>query len=293
MFSNVSKNIISFSFALICFLLITTMDAIIKQSGSTIHGSIVVILLALGSAFWLSMFKSLKIIKDKKLNKSSLKSLLLFSLFSGYSQAAAYYAITHAPMEDFYSIAAMEPFLLTLCVSIWMNKKIPKKIYGILFMGIIGTFLIVDPSFSTINKAHLSALSVVFAGFLRDAILNTSDEELPKFWSLIGSLISTLMFSFAINGIPLIVDFQLNTYTFLVSGIIGLLFSTAMIFHMKALSIGEVQFPAFARYSQIILGMLFSAFLFKTPITKFDLTGALLIIIAGIILLRENKKINM
>ena len=213
-------------------------------------------------------------------------SVLLYGLFASGNQISIIIAFTLISLEDVYSLAALAPLLVTSLTSVYHQTTLHYSTYLFICIGMFGAFLIINPTFESISLGHLFALISVFCGACRDTCANIFPNN-NRFFMQLSAFSFTLMFGIVFFGLPAFNEVELAVYaTFILIGIIAYL---GLRFQILALGYKHVQYAAFARYSQIVFGILSSYFIFNTYVDYWDWVGVAFIFCGGYLLLRQNS----
>lgn len=280
-YKSFNENQVAFFIAFLGFFVYSIQDIFIKLLGTNLHPAQLIIIFSLSMFFWLNIFSFFMKIDDNEFSSEQLPYLLSFGIFGGLNQVCIIYSFTLLPLEDVYSLAALSPIIVSLLISLISHANIPFIHFIYLLFGCLGALLIINPTFSTVSVAHLFAFLAVIFGVLRDVIIRISGATLNRYRMQFSLTIFSIIFAILVFGTPKLNEMEKNLHILSALFLIGILFFIGLRLQIIALSRGEVQYPSFARYSQVVFGIISSFFIFQTQIGFLDIIGATLIIISG------------
>ena len=248
------------------------------------------------------------IISKKKINLKThyplLTTIRVICFFFGFS--FFYISLTYMTLATANALFFCCPFFVSILATIFLKEKIGIRRWSAIITGFIGVYIVLDPDFSNFNYLKLAPIACALCYAISMTITKiTSDKDNVYTQMLhlyIGAIIiSILFFVFTGKG-------QFNTYNdptfqfifrewftnpeyawpYIIS--MGLISVLAFYFILNAYSIASPSVVSLFEYSLIIWAILIGYLLFDNIPSIRTLTGAIIIIIAGIyIYLRERK----
>ena len=248
------------------------------------------------------------IISKKKINLKThyplLTTIRVICFFFGFS--FFYISLTYMTLATANALFFCCPFFVSILATIFLKEKIGIRRWSAIITGFIGVYIVLDPDFSNFNYLKLAPIACALCYAISMTITKiTSDKDNVYTQMLhlyIGAIIiSILFFVFTGKG-------QFNTYNdptfqfifrewftnpeyawpYIIS--MGLISVLAFYFILNAYSIASPSVVSLFEYSLIIWAILIGYLLFDNIPSIRTLTGAIIIIIAGIyIYLREKK----
>ena len=248
------------------------------------------------------------IISKKKISLKThyplLTTIRVICFFFGFS--FFYISLTYMTLATANALFFCCPFFVSILATIFLKEKIGIRRWSAIITGFIGVYIVLDPNFSNFNYLKLAPIACALCYAISMTITKiTSDKDNVYTQMLhlyIGAIIiSILFFVFTGRG-------QFNTYNdptfqfifrewftnpeyawpYIIS--MGLISVLAFYFILNAYSIASPSVVSLFEYSLIIWAILIGYLLFDNIPSIRTLTGAIIIIIAGIyIYLRERK----
>ena len=211
--------------------------------------------------------------------------LHLHLLRSGIGMGAMYcffYSLAYLPLGDSMLIKSTIPLIIPFVSALWLKESITGRIITAGGLGFLGVFLILEPTGDT-NWASLIALcSSMMAALAFVTVRKLSATEPPL------RIVSYFaIFGLSISSIPLIGNWQTPTisqcFLLLAVGLtttIGQLFLTRGYQNAPASSVGIFT------YTSVPFGTFLGWLIWNELLDKNSYIGAILIVIAGSIILR-------
>lgn len=193
-----------------------------------------------------------------------------------------FYAITHLPLSTAISLNYTSPLFVGLLLPFILKKKLDYKIYLMIFIGFIGVFFILKPSFhnQSIIAGFIGVLSGLGAGIAYLYVTQLGQFKEPDtrtvfFFTLISTLGSGMLLINQDIHTPEVSDFYILLY-------LGGSATIAQIAITRAYRIGNTLGNASLSYLTIIFSALIGITFFNEVIDFLSITGMLLIIGSGI-----------
>lgn len=246
---------------------------------------IFIILLAMGG---ISQFRT-----------SHLTVNLIRGALIGFTSLCFFMAIKYMPLADAMAIFFAEPLLLTIMSAIILKEKIGWRRYSAVTVGLVGTLIVIQPSFEVFGAISLLPLlcAVSFATYL---ILNRKYGALEKplviqFYAGIGGCLTTAL-ALLIGSQTSVEDFHFSlTLTPSIWPLILLLGSVGTVGHLmvvQAFKLAPASTLAPFQYLEIVTAVILGLLLFGDFPTPSKWLGIMIIIGSGIYVFMRERHIK-
>ena len=210
----------------------------------------------------------------------------LFLVFSTY---LFFYSISVISLPKALTLAFVAPLFVTALSPFFLKEKVGIRRWTAVFIGFIGTLIVIRPGFLEYNLATFAALGTGFCyGFylIITRKLSTSDNPLLTllFTGVVGVIIlSFFMPSVWINPTP-------NQWYLM--AIIGLIASVAHFFIILSLKYADASKLAPLGYTEIITNVIISYYFFNELPDNWTYLGLFIIVLSGIYVSRREYNLN-
>jgi len=280
------KNTYIVFLSLVTFSLFVVMDSIAKYLADYCNVSQII----WGRYFFHLIFLFFIISTgNKRINyKKNLKFQFLRSLFLILTTIFTYYSVKYNDLINFYIIFFLTPLIVYLMSNFFLKEKISK----LSLLLIVLTFCVIvyglQPSTQNINLniflPFLTVLSFACYQLFTKLIAKDSDPFSSIFYTaFLGGIVFSII-SF-INWIP--INDPIIWLTLVILGLIG--FVSHYIFSI-ILSTTNLNFISSFQYSQLIVASVINYYFFQNPIDTKKMIAIILIIIFGIIFIKNEKQ---
>ena len=274
------------------WMILPVMDAFAKFLSSSLD----VLQITWGRFFFTAVFTFLLMIifYRKSLiwtNKPLLQ--IIRGLFLVFSTYLFFYSISVISLPKALTLAFVAPLFVTALSPFFLKEKVGIRRWTAVFIGFIGTLIVIRPGFLEYNLATFAALGTGFCyGFylIITRKLSTSDNPLLTllFTGVVGVIIlSFFMPSVWINPTP-------NQWYLM--AIIGLIASVAHFFIILSLKYADASKLAPLGYTEIITNVIISYYFFNELPDNWTYLGLFIIVLSGIYVSRREyslRKINL
>lgn len=208
-------------------------------------------------------------------------------------------AVGLLPLPEVVAIGYTAPFMVTILAAMFLGERIRAVRFAALLLGLFGVFLVVLPRFTEMDFASSSRLETIgtFAAlmaavfsalaqvFARKLVATESTGAIVFYFSCMSSLLALLTLPFgwvwpSLSAVGLLVT----------SGLLG---GVGQILLTESYRHAEVAVIAPFEYSSIVLALLIGYFVFSEVPTPLMLTGVLLIIIAGVVIILRERRLGI
>jgi len=274
------------------WMILPVMDAFAKFLSSSLD----VLQITWGRFFFTAVFTFLlMIIFYRKYLIWTNKPLLqiIRGLFLVFSTYLFFYSISIISLPKALTLAFVAPLFVAALSPFFLKEKVGIRRWTAVFIGFVGTLIVIRPGFLEYNLATFAALGTGFCyGFylIITRKLSTSDNPLLTllFTGVVGVIIlSFFMPSIWINPTP-------NQWYLM--AIIGLIASVAHFFIILSLKYANASKLAPLGYTEIITNVIISYYFFNELPDNWTYLGLFIIILSGIYVTRRDyslRKINL
>jgi drug/metabolite transporter (DMT)-like permease len=204
--------------------------------------------------------------------------------FAGLGAMCFFYAIAHMRLADAVLLNYSLPLFMPFVAWLWLKEPIPGRLFGPLLIGFLGLVLILKPGLDLFNPVALvGVLAALFAALAQTGIRRLSLTEPTTRIVFYFALISTVFSAF-----PLLAAWKTPTPALwgvlLALGLFataGQLFLTRAYAHAPAAEVGPFI------YTSVVFAALFDWLVWGKLPDGLSVAGALLVVTAGILTLRQ------
>ncbi len=263
----------------------SVMNALVKEASATLPAAeIVFFRSAIGTLLIYLLMRQAGV----ALSRQGVPMLLVRGVMGALYLVCYFYAIAHIPLADASILAHMSPFFVILFSALFLGERIPRAVYWLLLVVVLGALMIVKPfSYSSYSVyAVVGLLSAVFAAGASVAIRQLSARhhtyEIVFYFLAVATLVAIpLMWN------DFVVPATLREWGLLLAiGVVSLL---GQVFLTRAFSHESATIVAVTRY----IGIVFNAgwgWLFWSEVPDaLTIAGGVLIVVACIALSRTKK----
>ena len=270
------------------WMILPVMDAFAKFLSSSLD----VLQITWGRFFFTAVFTFLlMLIFYRKYLIWTNKPLLqiIRGLFLVFSTYLFFYSISLISLPKALTLAFVAPLFVTALSPFFLKEKVGIRRWTAVFIGFIGTLIVIRPGFLEYNLATFAALGTGFSyGFylIITRKLSTSDNPLLTllFTGVVGVIIlSFFMPSVWINPTP-------NQWYLM--AIIGLIASVAHFFIILSLKYADASKLAPLGYTEIITNVIISYYFFNELPDNWTYLGLFIIVLSGIYVSRREYNLN-
>ncbi|RYA23254.1 hypothetical protein CRU96_08790 [Malaciobacter halophilus] len=281
-------------FMLLAVLLLPFTDAIAKYLSTSLSPTQIAwirFFMQVVFIFLISLFIKQKIEKFRL-------SYIFLGLFVSLTIILLFWGLRYLPLANNIALFFIEPMVLTILSVIFLKEKIFYNHIIAVLIGLVGTFIIIRPNFALYGIASFLpiASAICYALYLMSIRMasNLGNSISLQFWvGVIATFFLSIVILFGES-------FNIEVFSFhkidssiwwilLILGIgttiVQLLVSSAF-FHAKASTLASFQ------YLEIISATILGWLMFNEIPDRFTVLGAMIVIFAGIYLVRHERKAN-
>ena len=264
-------------------------DAIIKQLALKLPISQVLVIVGLSG---LLVLYGLSILNKELIAHRRFINVKFLLRMSCELVSSVFFVITMVYVSLTVSSALLQivPIFMTIGGFFLFKETVNLKQWVLIFIGLFGTLLVIQPGANMFNPLSLFALAG--AGFLalRDLLTFSMSDKYPPvaiaFWGFaslaLGGVVSVPFFG------PFCEFAEVDILFVLASGFFGPAAYLALIYATRG---GEIAVVAPFRYFRLPIAVLIGVLVFDESPNNFTFTGCALIVVSGLfILVMSNKK---
>ena len=221
----------------------------------------------------------------KTLKTNNIRWHILRSIAGVSAMYCFFYALAELPLADAMLLKISAPLFIPIIAFVWLSEYISLRVIMAIMIGFLGVIFVLKPT-GTIHIASLvGLLGGALAALAKVTIRRMSDSEptsrIVFYFGLIGLIVS---------AIPLIWFWQdPTTKEWIILILLGAFGTVGQLFLTKSYILAPASRIAPFTYSSILFATIIGWLFWDELVTLITISGALLIIVAGIIILREKK----
>jgi len=221
----------------------------------------------------------------KTLKSDNLKWHFLRSLSGVSAMYCFFYALSELPLADAMLLKISAPLFIPIIALIWLSEHISLRAITAIMIGFLGVILVIKPT-GTVHIASLAglmggALAALAKVTIRRMSASEPTSRIVFYFGLISLTVSTIpMFWYWVNP---------SSKEWMLLILLGGCGTLGQLFLTKAYLLAPASRIAPFTYSSILFAAIIGLVFWGEIITLLTVTGALLIIVAGIIILREKQ----
>lgn len=220
-------------------------------------------------------------------------------LMGTLAMACGFLAIGLLPLPEVVAIGYAAPLLVTMLAAMFLGERIRFVRFSALLLGLLGVMIILSPRLTVLDAettsrlqtigalvalmgAMFSALAQVFA---RKLVATETTGSIVFYFSIMSSVLALLTLPFGWK-LPSVFEASM----LITAGLFG---GVGQILLTESYRYAEVAVIAPFEYCSIILALLVGYFIFDELPTGIMMTGVLLIIVAGIIIIERERRLGI
>lgn len=208
----------------------------------------------------------------------------VMTLVTGIS---AFYAFSHLPLAQTYSILFASPLLITVLAIPILGEHVRVRRWAAVVLGLVGVLVVLRPGAVPLSLGHIAALTAAVCGALASVIVRKiGNQERP-----LVLMLYPMTANFLFTGAALPFVYQPMSLTELAMMAVIAAFGLAGSYlSILAYRLAEAAVVAPMQYSQMLWAIGYGWFLFGESVDNWTLTGSAIIIASGLyIVLRESR----
>ena len=259
---------------------LTLTDMLIKIVSQTLPTGQVMIFYGVGA---LVVFWGLLRIKGESIQLSPLTNPAVIWRNVGdlIAMNSMFLALVYVPLSTIGAVIQAVPLMVTAAAALFLGEKVGLKRVSAIFIGFLGTLLIIQPGATTFDITATLVLIAAIGMALRDIATKLVCE---KFSTLLLSFYSCFLFIFSgsilliIKGDPSVPSLE-NIFiltAMIVAGCLGFFFMT------EAVRLGDMSVVIPFRYTRLLFSMAAGILILGEQVNAVMLIGSALTILSGL-----------
>jgi S-adenosylmethionine uptake transporter len=286
-----NNNLIAGMLATCTFLLWTLSDTCFKAVSADIPTGQSVVIVSIASVLVIVVFVlCTKNTHKLKVDTKSIKILLFLGILQFVDMVTWFWAIPLLPLANMYVICFLSPMIIAVLASIFLKEELGIIRILIIAAGFAGVVIAINPTGIISGKYPLLGYIWAFASVLMTAIqmliVKKSHEsaEALSVWQRAIMLVPALFLTFPTQYIVL------SNKDLLALVGVGVLFGIGWKLLVDAYKHANATFVAPYQYTRLLFGGVIGYILWQEAITTRFIVGSVIIIAAGVYLMRLEKK---
>ena len=219
----------------------------------------------------------------KILHTSNLKLHLTRAGFGMGAMYCFFYSIAHIPLADSVLIKSTIPLIIPFVSLIWLKESLTRRIIAAGILGFFGVFLILEPNGETDWASLIALVSSIMAALAFVTVRRMSASEPP-----LRIVTYFAIFGLIISSIPLVWAWQTpTTVEYLMLLAIGLTTTIGQLLLTRGYRSAPASSVGIFTYTSVPFGTFLGWLFFEEILDINSLFGAILIVLAGLIVLRS------
>jgi len=221
----------------------------------------------------------------KTLKTDNLKWHFLRSLSGVSAMYCFFYALSELPLADAMLLKISAPLFIPIIAFIWLSEHISLRAIMAIMIGFFGVILVLKPT----GAVHIASIAGLLGGALA-ALAKVTIRRMSTTESTSRIVFYFGLISLSVSTLPMLWYWQNPDNTeWLLLILLGACGTVGQLFLTKAYALAPASRIAPFTYSSILFAAIIGWVFWGEIVTLLTITGALLIISAGIIILREKQ----
>jgi len=228
-------------------------------------------------------------------NELDFKKIFLskeLSIRGGLEASAALFffiGIALLPFAQVYILLSTAPVLLTALSAIFLNEKVRWRRWSAVLLGFIGVLVVINPGKLEFGYYFIFPILAAIMLSIRDMYTKNFKRNYHSLQiAFMTCFVVTIIFG--LFSVYKFYDFTINDIFILF--IAAFFLALGYIFSVATIKVALVSATSTFRYSVILWGILYGYFLFNEVPSTNSYTGALIIIISGLIIISRQKQLG-
>jgi len=223
---------------------------------------------------------------------------LYLAFFISSCMFLLFWGLMYLPLANNIALFFIEPLVLTVLSIVFLKEKVTRALVIVLFVGLIGTMVIIRPNWSAYGTA---AILPIFAAIFYALYLMTirvskdiKDVLTMQFWiGIIASVFTSVLFLLAQPF-----DLEVLSFNKIDHSLWWLVFLLAVVTIVSQLLISNALYYANAsllasfQYLEIISATLLGWIIFNDIPDRLTMLGAIIVIFSGVYLIKEERNLK-
>ena len=214
--------------------------------------------------------------------------VLARSLLDAASSALYVAALLHLPMTDVSAVLLLSPVIVTLMAVLLFREEVDARRWLAVLLGFAGVLLIVRPAPASFNAWAIVALGAALASSFRDVLTRKLDPAIPTTVLTLASMCALTLVGVGLGSTGAWLPLSAYELLLLLGG--AAFFGLAIYFVALAFRGGEISVVTPFRYTALLWAGIAGYVGFGEIPDAWSLSGAALIVVSGLYVLRRNAE---
>ena len=192
------------------------------------------------------------------------------------------------PLATVSTLGFSSPIFLALLVSVFLNEKVSRLRWLIIFIGFGGVLMITNPFSAEMDWAMVFPLSCAILVALRDIAIRYIPNDIPSMQVAFTNGWIVMLGGGLLTPIQGWSDVTIDWYLWFPA--MGAAMFCGYIFYIVGTRMGELSYIGPFKYTSVVLAIVFGYLIWDEEPTMLMLGGATVIVLSGIVLLSSSKR---
>lgn len=201
-------------------------------------------------------------------------------------------ALVYVPLSTIGALIQTVPIMVTAAAALFLGEQVGIRRISAIFVGFLGTLLIIQPGASTFEVNAIIALIAALGMALRDIATKLVRENVS---TLLLQFYSCFLFIF--SGIFfIIIEGQVNAFNLDNVGVITAMVtagSVGFFFMTEAIRLGDISVVSPFRYTRLLFSMIAGILILGEQVSAIMIAGSALTILSGLYIWRREIVVEL
>ncbi|MGL3828017.1 DMT family transporter [Candidatus Pelagibacter communis] len=288
----INNELLGIFYMILCQFSFATNDAMVKfiyQNFDEIFVlNQVIFIRGIFALFFIGIFLYFKNLLNFKIIFSS-RQLSIRGAFEALAAICFFIGVATLPFGMVYVLLSLAPIFMTAFGALFLNEKVRWKRWTAVIIGFIGIIIVVNPK--ELEFGYFFIFPLLSAILLSFRDMYTKNIK-GNFHSLQIAFITCLVVTIFFGFLSLYKFFNFNLKEYLILFVASFFLSLGYIFSVATIKVALVSVTSTFRYSVILWGILYGYFYFGEIPNTNTYTGAVLIVVSGLIIITRQKQLG-
>ena len=288
----INNELLGIFYMILCQFSFATNDAMVKfiyQNFDEIFVlNQVIFIRGIFALFFIGIFLYFKNLLNFKIIFSS-RQLSIRGVFEAFAAICFFIGVATLPFGMVYVLLSLAPIFMTAFGALFLNEKVRWKRWTAVILGFIGIIIVINPK--ELEFGYFFIFPLLSAILLSFRDMYTKNIK-GNFHSLQIAFITCLVVTIFFGFLSLYKFFNFNLKEYLILFVASFFLSLGYIFSVATIKVALVSVTSTFRYSVILWGILYGYFYFGEIPNTNTYTGAVLIVVSGLIIITRQKQLG-
>ena len=288
----INNELLGIFYMILCQFSFATNDAMVKfiyQNFDEIFVlNQVIFIRGIFALFFIGIFLYFKNLLNFKIIFSS-RQLSIRGVFEAFAAICFFIGVATLPFGMVYVLLSLAPIFMTAFGALFLNEKVRWKRWTAVILGFIGIIIVINPK--ELEFGYFFIFPLLSAILLSFRDMYTKNIK-GNFHSLQIAFITCLVVTIFFGFLSLYKFFNFSLKEYFILFVASFFLSLGYIFSVATIKVALVSVTSTFRYSVILWGILYGYFYFGEIPNANTYTGAVLIVISGLIIITRQKQLG-